>query len=445
MLDFTKISRYIVGSIIFFTTIGSHAVFAENRIDGQLPSAPLFAAYGNFAIGVRTLQVTIPDQIDIVGIDPKAEKPDPLPRYNRPLTLEIWYPAETGSAGETALDVYLRDAKTEVKIFGKAVRDAAPTGQDHPFIVISHGYPGNRFLLSHLAENLASKGYVVASIDHTDSTYRTKAAFGSTLVNRPFDQLFTLNEITRLTKDSASFLNGLADTSNSALIGYSMGGYGAVITMGGGVTQTSVDYDWGGPHGTLAVHKSGSETHNSLPDARFKTAVAFAPWGMANGFWDEETLKGITAPMLFVAGSQDDVSGYEKGVRAIWQSAINADRSLLTFENANHNAGATMPAPEEAYRYDEELKFDISEHYTDAVWDNVRMNNISQHFVTVWLNKHLRGIDETDEYLDLEPKSNDSVWVQDAEGNNKPEHTHWLGFPKRTAKGLRFETLKASQ
>lgn len=445
MSNFAKICRYMVGSIIVLTATGSQTVFAENRIDRQRPDAPELAAYGDFAIGVRTLEVVIPDQIDILKIDPEAAKPDPLPRYDRPLTLEVWYPAESGSTGETALDVYLRDAKTEVQIEGKAVRDAQPTGQNHPLVVISHGYPGNRFLLSHLAENLASKGYVVASIDHTDSTYRTKAAFGSTLVNRPFDQLFTLGEMARLTKDDTSFLNGLADTSNAALIGYSMGGYGAVITMGGGVTQTSIDYDWGGPHGTLAVHKSGSDTHNSLPDPRFKTAVAFAPWGMANGFWDNEALKGIKTPMLFVAGSVDDVSGYEKGVRAIWENTVNADRSLLTFENANHNAGATMPAPEESYKYDEELKFNVSEHYTDAVWDNVRMNNISQHFVTAWLDKYLRGNDDMAAYLDLEPTSNDGVWAKDADGANKPEHNHWQGFPNRTAKGLRFEALKASQ
>ena len=55
--------------------------------------------------------------------------------------------------------------------------------------------------------------------------------------------------------------------------------------------------------------------------------------------------------MLFVAGSVDDVAGYEKGTRAIYQAAVNADRYLLTFVNANHNAGAPIPAPAEAYAY----------------------------------------------------------------------------------------------
>jgi len=221
-----------------------------------------------------------------------------------------------------------------------------------------------------------------------------------------------------------------------------MGGYGAVITMGGGVTQTSIDYAWGGPHGTLGVHKGGSDTHKSLSDPRIKTAVAFAPWGMNFGFWDAETLKGIERPILFVAGSVDDVSGYEKGTRAIWEKAINADRSLLTYDNANHNAGAPMPAPIESFKFDEALKFNVSEHYSDAAWDSARMNNISQHFVTAWMAKHIKGDGEAEAFLTLVPNSNDSVWAKNDDGTNKAEHTHWAGFPNRTAKGLRFETLK---
>jgi predicted dienelactone hydrolase len=86
--------------------------------------------------------------------------------------------------GDGEYRVFTRDGKTEVTLRGQgacAMRqpDAAPG--PYPLLIVSHGYPGNRFLLSHLAENLASKGYVVASIDHTDSTYSDQAAFASTL------------------------------------------------------------------------------------------------------------------------------------------------------------------------------------------------------------------------------------------------------------------------
>jgi len=145
---------------------------------------------------------------------------------------------------------------------GRAVRDAAPAPAGGPFppLIVSHGYPGNRFLLCHLAENLASKGYVVASIGHTDSTYDSQ-----------------------------------------------------------------------GP-----------------------------PAGLA----------GIKTPVLFIAGSVDDVSGYAPGVRNLFEGAVNAPRYLLTFENANHNAGAPMPAPHETWTSVAHLNFVPAEHYSDAVWDN---------------------------------------------------------------------------
>lgn len=363
---------------------------------------------------MKTLEVVNPQQIDIAKIDPTKTKTKPtnLPLYDRALTLEVWYPAATNSKGKNTLDVYLRDGKTKVALHGRAVRDAIPlkSSLKFPLVLVSHGYPGNRFLMSHLAENIASKGYVVVSIDHTDSTYRTQAAFGSTLVNRPLDQLFTLDKIEAMSKDPSSFLHQLVDVNNTALIGYSMGGYGAVIMAGAGITEGAVDFPRGVPHQILNMHKNGSKTQQQRPDPRLKTVVAFAPWGMNYGVWDKESLQ-------------------------------NVNRALLTFDNANHSAGAPMPAPEESYVYDETLGFNISEHYTDAVWDSVRMNNISQHFTTVWLDKYLKNKTEMDNYLKLEVNSNDGVWSKDDKGQPKADHTHWTGFKNRTAKGLRFEKL----
>jgi predicted dienelactone hydrolase len=419
-------------------------VFAENRIDAQLPNAPARAAYGEMPVGVRQIELVHEGQIDILSIDAEAPKPETLPTYNRPLTVEVWYPAADGATGNTAITAFLRDATTQVTLNGQAMRDADPaTGAAYPLVIVSHGYPGNRFLMSHLAENIASKGYVVASIDHTDSTYRTQAAFGSTLVNRSLDQLFVLDEMARLSEDEGSFLKGLVDAETAGIVGYSMGGYGAVITAGGGVTETSVGYGWGAPHGTLGIHQAGSDTHNALPDPRIKTAVAIGPWGMNTGFWDAEGLKGIQIPMLFMAGSQDMTSLYEKGVRAIWENASSVDRSLLTFDNAGHNAAAPMPAPEESFREDEKLGFNVSAHYIDQVWDTVRMNNIAQHFVTVWMDQHLKGDAEMASYLDLVENSNDGVWSMNEDGTPKEDHSYWKGFDKDTAKGLRFEVKAA--
>lgn len=414
-----------------------------NRIDTQRPDAPELAAYGNYKVGVRTMTIINPNQIDVLSIDPEAPKPDPMPIYNRKLKVEVWYPASVEAEGNTVLTTNLRDGKTQIHLHGKAMRDATSyKGKKFPLVIISHGYPGNRYLLSHLAENIASKGYIVASLDHKDSTYADQTAFASTMVNRSYDQLFLLDQMADMSSGCGLF-SGMVDADNAALIGYSMGGYGAIITAGGGVTESAAAAHFV-PHGALDVHVAGTASHTALPDPRIKTAVAFAPWGFNYGIWDSVGLAGVQIPIMFVAGSEDDISGYNPGTRNLWEACVNVDRSLLTFENANHNAAAPIPAPAEALKT---MEGDLSpyDHYADAVWDTVKMNNIAQHFVTAWLGKYLGGDSAMAAYLDLKPYANNSVWAQHEDGTFKVKHSYWKGFHNRTAKGLRFEILPAEK
>ena len=418
------------------------AIAQENRIDTIRSDAPELAKYGKHPVGVRTFQLTNPKQLDIL----KAKAGEPIPLYDRPLTVEVWYPAAQVASQATGGEyrAVTRDGKTEVTLKGKGVRDAKAdvTSGKFPLLIISHGYPGNRFLLSHLAENLASKGYVVASIDHTDSTYSDKAAFGSTLLNRPLDQLFVLNTLSRMGSDTSSPLNGIVNADTTGLIGYSMGGYGVVNTIGGGFTAASVGFTWGTPNGALAQRQMGHPQFAASMDPRIKAAVAFAPWGWNAGFWDAAGLANIKTPVFFVAGSVDDVSGYSPGVRNIFEASVNTQRYLLTYENANHNAGAPMPAPSETRQAVPGLDFVPAEHYTDAVWDNVRMNNIAQHFTTAFLGKFLKNDASMDPYLALPEKSKDGKWSAEKDGKLKPDHTYWKGFPNRSAVGLQLEMRK---
>lgn len=278
-----------------------------------------------------------------------------------------------------------------------------------------------------------------ALIDHAESTYEDQQKFGSTLVNRPLDQKFIMEEMARLSAESGNFLSGMVDASNTAVIGYSMGGYGALITAGGGVTEAATEFEWGAPERTLRIHLAGSETHEKLIDPRIKALVAIAPWGMERGFWDETGLAGVRKPVLFIAGSVDDVSGYENGVKKVFEQSVNVDRYLLTFENANHKVAAPIPAPVEAWNKVDTLSFVPFDHYADPVWDTVRMNNIAQHFVTAFLGKELRGESGMEAYLSLAEDSGDGVWAVNEDGSFKPEHTYWEGFQNRTAQGLSRE------
>lgn len=417
-----------------------------NRIDTVSPTAPELAAYGPRDIGVRTIQATDRNRIDILNTKEGA----PNARYDRTLTLEVWYPA-TLAAGQSPGGEYpgviTRDPSVVVTLHGRAVRNAPPkratgtgTGEGgYPLIIISHGYPGNRYLMSHLAENLASKDFVVVSIDHKDSTYDDQKAFASTLYNRPFDQLFVLNEITRLgAAGSGSFLSGLVDTSRTGIVGYSMGGYGLVNVIGGGYSTASQTFTTSPPNKLLADRGADNPAYRNARDPRIKAALAIAPWGMQSGFWDAKGLAGITTPVLFVAGSVDDVAGYEKGTRAIYEQAVNADRHLLTFVDANHNAAAPMPAPAETYTATNGQTPAFT-HYADAVWDNVRMNNILQHFATAFFEWRVKGDAAKASYLDVVPNGKDAVWAIGRDGSPGPAHSYWKGFKRGTAVGLRLE------
>lgn len=404
----------IVTGLAALASIAGPALGNDNHIDTIRSDAPELAQYGKYSLGVTTLKLVHPGQANIV----RAKAAEPAPIYDRPLTVEVWYPArrvEPAAKAGTDSDAgqyraITRDGKTEVTLFGRAVRGAPAEAQGgpYPLVILSHGYPGNRYLLSHLGENLASKGYVVASIDHTDSTYSDQAAFASTLFNRPLDQLFVLNEMARLNaSDPSGLLKGLVNADRTALIGYSMGGYGVVNTIGGGFTAASVALPWGPPNKALAARQAGNAAYTATMDTRIKAAVAFAP-----------------------------------GVRNIFEASVNAPRYLLTFENANHNAGAPIPAPKETWSRVPHLDFIPAEHYTDAVWDNARMNNIAQHFSTAFLGKFLKNDASMDPYLNVVEQSKDGKWSAQTNGSLNSDHSYWKGFPARTAVGLRLEQRK---
>jgi predicted dienelactone hydrolase len=187
------------------------------------------------------------------------------------------------------------------------------------------------------------------------------------------------------------------------------------------------------PNGLLAERQVGDERFESSLDPRIRAAVAIAPWGMPAGFWDAAGLAGIETPVLFMAGSEDDVSGYENGARAIFEGAVNAERYLLTFEGAGHDAAGPIPEPRDA-RGAGTVARDA-----EALRETVRMNTIAQHFATAFFDLHLTGDEARAAYLDLVEDAAAGVWSVDAAGAATSEHTYWRGFQEGTALGLRFE------
>jgi predicted dienelactone hydrolase len=397
-----------------------------NATDVVRGDAPELAALGSHETGVTTLTVVNENQTDLA-----SSSEDGLATYDRSLTLEVWYPAEAVSddVADRTSKAITRDGETIATLRGRAARDATPlySGGPFPLILVSHGYPGNRYLMSHFGENLSSKGFVVVSIDHMESTYSDQSVFGSTLLNRSLDQNYVLQEMARLNDDSSSVFGGLIDASNAGIIGYSMGGYGAINTVGGGLSESATSLPFGGTptqRSLLSKRQLSDPGYQDTVDSRFKAVIAIGPWGNQHGLWDAAGLANIDVPVMVVGGSVDDVSNYEGGIKPLYQGLSGIDKYLLTFQNANHNAAAPMPAPQEVYATGEGF-----DHYADAVWDNTRMNNITQHFATAFFEQYLKGEDRS-AYFDLIPLAQDG---------DEEAGTTWKGFNQRDAIGLEFE------
>lgn len=444
--------RYFLGLCWFATAIPA---VAQTFVSVPPADAPELAARGRFPVGVQTIALIHRNQVDILHFDKETGK---APLYNRPLTVEIWYPAQipAGSSEETIYWMPVPgghglNGSPVFDIRDKALRNAPPiSGISAPFplVVVSHGYPGSRYLLSYLTANLASKGYVVAAIDHTDSVYDDQKGFESTLLNRSNDQLFTIQALDELSRSPESFLHGLVNTANVAIVGYSMGGYGALTSAGAGYSASSRLMNFV-PGGYLKDWTAGNAKFEARDRSRIKAIVAIAPWGEQPpyGAWDAHGLAGIHIPSLFIVGDHDDVADYTKGVRPAFEQAVHSDRCLLVYENARHNTGGIGPP-------DLPLTYGLLQSMDEPVWRKDRITSINQHFITAFLDVYLKGNQSEAAYLHVQPEhSGDGKWPvplntrddgtystgHDAEGD-----AFWKGFPRRTALGLEM-TCHASE
>lgn len=432
---------------------GAATASAQTFVSVPPADAPELAARGKFPVGVQTIKLFHRDQVDILHFDKQTGK---APLYDRPLTVEVWYPAQIppGAREETIYWMPVPggrgfDGSPVFNIRDKALRGAPPLigSTPYPLVIVSHGYPGSRYLLSYLTANLASKGYVVAAIDHTDSVYDDQKGFESTLLNRSSDQLFTIQSLDDLSRQPESFLHNLVNASNVAIVGYSMGGYGALASAGAGYSESSRLMNFV-PGGYLKDWRADSPKFQARDRSRIKAIVAIAPWGEQPPYkaWDAQGLAGIHIPSLFIDGDRDDVADFANGVWPAFEQAVHSERCLLVYENARHNVGG-IPPP------DLPLTYGLLQSMDEPVWRKDRITSVNQHFITAFLDVYLKGEQSEASYLHVQPEhSNDGKWPvplntrddgaystgRDAEGD-----AFWKGFPRRTALGLEMSCRAA--
>jgi predicted dienelactone hydrolase len=296
------------GLIIRFLA-GASSALAANRA----PATPL--PTGPSAVGTQVMDL----------VDPTRNDPFLANGARRELLVRFWYPASAGQPCARAdyaspqvwsdfsrlLGISLPHVTTNSCV------NTSMTDGLHSVVVFSHGYTGTFTDYTFLFEDLASRGYVVASVDHTFEATAVafpdgrlaQSVFGSHLANsmradgdsmnfavsvRLEDLRFVLNSLASLNSDDASSFAGKLDMAHVALAGHSLGGLTTIL----GVEE----------------------------DSRFRAGVVL------DGVVPNSPLHGTDTPMLLLAAGRDTWSPEEN---RLW-SGLRGPRIAINLQGAEH-------------------------------------------------------------------------------------------------------------
>ncbi|GAA0915848.1 alpha/beta hydrolase [Nonomuraea longicatena] len=246
----TKTRRVIATALLALTLPTAVALPAAAR---QAPQFSIPKPTGQYAVGRDTLHL----------VDGKRRDPWVQSAKGRELMVSLYYPARSG--GDTAeymgaeeaglmlkglkLDaVYKPEHLTGVRV--NARTGARPVGGKHPLVLLSPGFTLNRATLTMLAEELASKGYVVALVDHAYESFgaafpgdrtltcvacdtvesapteeKSRELLGKVAVGRGADLSFVIDTLTR------GRYGRLIDSGRVGAAGHSIGGNSASAVM----------------------------------------------------------------------------------------------------------------------------------------------------------------------------------------------------------------------
>ena len=441
--------RYVLGgcaALIFLGLAVAAYRLAPTVHAGSATELPELGRPGKYIIATQTDTLALGDRPVIGATSVVTGQLESVPRD---LQLRLWYPSSDNEGDTAAYEHDLsRDPDTPLPIIFKGTAlqaGRAATGQKFPLVIISHGYGGWAEHMSFLGEHIASHGYVVASINHEDArpdgAISFLLSFANVLQNRALDQQQVIQAILSKAAAATDGYAAVIDQRQIGLIGYSMGGYGAFRTAG-------ALYDYAGQALNNLPDAAKSTMENGLGDSiELNALIALAPWGGApdNRSWNEAGLAQLSVPTLIIAGNQDDVVDFELGVKWLFENITNSNRQLLVYREARHNiAGNAITDPDFPSNQD----FATAEYMREPVWRTERLNAINQHFITAFLDLHLKGDTTKASYLTPPTlDSNDSQWpiARGEQLNGKlagvNETKHWRGFQNRWALGMEMHIL----
>lgn len=400
---------------------------------GRFGEHPVGTSYRELDLGERSILTPTGEQIGA-----------------RSLGVRFWYPALQGQ-GEAAVyrhPMTMPDkTQHEVVEHGAAFENAPVAKGKYPLIVISHGFGGWSEHLSRLGEHLASRGYVVASIDHRDMKFDSVPtfllSFGKVLGDRSLDQQQFIRRLAEPAFAKIEPALASVDSGKIGLVGYSMGGFGALGTAGAAYDANGKPF--AGLPGAVRSQAVRVDPHAS---ALVDSVVMLAPWGGQpdNRAWSSAGLAGLKKPALFIDGDHDKVVNFKDGVRWLFDGTTSADRYLLVYREAGHNVAGN------AANLGDNPTVEAIGYARDPVWRQERLNQINEHFITAFLDLTLKGDMVKRKYLDLPvPVASDGKWEVPfgtldgglVAGDGQPDF--WRGFQRNWATGVELHHKSAGQ
>ena len=218
---------------------------------------------------------------------------------DRPIQLDIWYPA---ASQEQVHDYGISK--------GSVAAGAPVVGTRLPVVLLSHGAMGAAANYSWLAEYLARRGYVVLGVSH----FHESPAFGMDSldprsVSRFDERVKDLNFALDYLIDRSKFAADI-DANRISLVGHSSGGSSVLMMSGVRFSVKSLDEycrknSSGNDKGCL-YPRSGKVGELSIqPSTRaFRAIVAMDP-AVGPGFTNE-ALRTLKVPTLIIASAKDD-------------------------------------------------------------------------------------------------------------------------------------------
>lgn len=246
---------------------------------------------GPYAVGTRTVYLE-----DASRAEPRAKSPG----AKRQLVVQLWYPAEPSTAPfahyrRLRESTLVSSYESEIRTHSHQDASVLAAGSPFPVLLFNHGWDGRRTGSTFLMEEMASHGYVVASIDHPYIAERVELKDG-TIVHTQASRNIIIPELGTAEQFEQTWNDELAVWTADQI--FVLNWLQAESTRAGSVWQGRVNTSLAGAMG----HSFGGSAAFavSAADPRVRSAINFDGWTMG-GIAHRTTDK----PLLFFYGDLD--------------------------------------------------------------------------------------------------------------------------------------------